>query len=53
MRIDVSLLFVEKKPENTSIKVGSAEIWDEQFVTLLGICIDNKLNFNKHITKIV
>ena len=47
------LIICRKKPENTSIKVGSAEIWEEQFVTLLGICIDNKLNFDKHITKIV
>ena len=47
------LIICGKKPENTSIKVGNAEIWEEQFETLLGIWIDNKLNFDKHITKVV
>ena len=47
------LIICGKKNENISVKVGSAEIWEEQFVTLLGICIDNKLSFDKYISKIV
>ena len=53
MRINVSSLSAAKKNEIISVKVGSAEIWEEQFVTLLGICIDNKLSFDKYISKIV
>ena len=42
-----------KKNETVSIKVGNSEISEEDSVKLLGIKIDNKLNFDKHISKII
>ena len=36
-----------------SVRVGTSIIEEEPFVNLLGITIDNKLNFNSHISKLV
>ena len=38
--------------ENNTIKIGNEEITGSKAVKLLGITIDNKLNFNEHVTKI-
>ena len=38
--------------DNSSIKIGEEEITGSKSVKLLGITIDNKLNFNEHVTKI-
>jgi len=42
-----------KKDHSESLMVGCSEIKEEPFVKLLGIYIDNKLNFDYHISKIV
>ena len=42
-----------KKDHSESIMVGGSEIKEESCVKLLGIYIDNKLNFDFHISKIV
>ena len=38
--------------DNSSINIGEEEIIGSKSVKLLGITIDNKLNFNKHVTNI-
>ena len=38
--------------ENNVISIGNEEITGSKSVKLLGVTIDNKLNFNKHITNI-
>ena len=44
------LLIVNNK--DLSIKIGNDEISASTSVKLLGIIIDNKLNFAEHVTKI-
>ena len=43
--------FDNHKPRNV-ISIGDEEITGSKSVKLLGVTIDNKLNFNQHITKI-
>ena len=38
--------------ENNVIPIGDEEITGRKSVKLLGVTIDNKLNFNEHVTKI-
>ena len=38
--------------QNNAIKIGNENIAGSSSVKLFGITIDNKLNFNEHITKI-
>ena len=38
--------------DNSSIKIGEEEIIGSKSVKLLGITIDNKLNFNELVTNI-
>ena len=38
--------------EDNLIKIGNEEIIGSASIELLGITIDNKLNFNEHVTKI-
>ena len=38
--------------DNRSIKIGEEQIIGRKSVKLLGMTIDNKLNFNDHVTKI-
>jgi len=47
------LIICGKKDHSIVVKVGDSEIKEEQCVKLLGINIDNKLNFDQHISKIV
>ena len=36
-------------PENFTIQIGDTQIVPEHEVTLLGVTLDNRLNFNTHI----
>ena len=47
------LIICGKKDHSIVVKVGNSEIKEEQCVKLLGIHIDNKLNFDQHISKVV
>jgi hypothetical protein len=42
-----------QKSSDITVKVGDSEIKESEWVKLLGVKIDNKLNFNEHISKIV
>ena len=39
--------------DNTSIKVDQYEIFNSEYEKLLGITIDNKLNFNQHVSSVI
>ena len=45
-------LFVVDPVEELSIKLGNETIVNSTSVDLLGIKIDDKLNFNEHVTKL-
>ena len=45
--------FVVNPVEELSVKLGNETIVKSISVDLLGIKIDNKLNFNEHVTKVV
>ena len=45
-------LFVVNPVEELSVKLGNETIVNSISVDLLGIKIDNKLNFNEHVTKL-
>ena len=47
------LIICGRKEHTIVVKVGNSEIKEEPCVKLLGIYIDNKLNFDQHISKIV
>ena len=47
------LLICGRTNHSIKIKVGDSEIEEESWVKLLGVYIDNKLNFDKHISKMV
>ena len=40
------------KYERCYVRVGTDKIWEENYVRLLGICIDNDLKFDKHVKEI-
>ena len=48
---DKCKLLITKHNDNVSAKIGSEIITASESVKLLAIIIDNKLNFNKHISK--
>ena len=41
-----------KRKEKINLNINGAEIKSQNLVTLLGLEIDNKLNFNNHISNI-
>ena len=45
-------LGLKKSETNLSIKIGKSKIMATDEVELLGIIIDNKLSFSKHINKL-
>ena len=45
------ILGKEKLPEKFTIKIGNISLSPENQVTLLGVTLDNKLNFEAHIQK--
>ena len=45
-------LFVVNPAEELSVKLGNETIINSTSVDLLGIKIDDKLNFNEHVTKL-
>ena len=47
------LIVCGHKGPQITVRVGESYIKEEQFVKLLGVHIDNKLNFNDHISKLV
>ena len=47
------ILWKEIMPENFTIPVGDVHIVPEHEVTLLGITLDSRLNFNTHINNIL
>ena len=47
------ILGKEIMPENFTIRVGDAHIVPEHEVTLLGVTLDSRLNFNTHIINIL
>ena len=47
------LLICGRTNHSVKIKVGDSEIEEENWVKLLGVYIDKKLNFDKHISKMV
>ena len=49
---DKCKLLITKHNDNVSAKIGSEIITASESVKLLGIIIDNKLNFNEHISKL-
>ena len=46
---DKCKLLITKHNDNVSAKIGSEIIMASESVKLLGIIIDNKLNFNEHL----
>ena len=46
------LLVSGNRYENTFITVGNDKIWEDRCVKLLGVTIDNKLNFDNHVQNI-
>ena len=40
-------------PENFTIQIGDTQIVPEHEVTLLGVTLDSRLNFNTHINGIL
>ena len=46
------LLVSGKKHEHTWVKLGKHKIWESNSVKLLGITIDNDLNFDNHVLNI-
>ena len=49
---DKCKLLITKHNDNVSAKIGSEILTASGSVKLLGVTIDNKLNFNEHITKL-
>ena len=49
---DKCKLLIAKHNDNVSAKIGSEILTASGSVKLLGVTIDNKLNFNEHITKL-
>ena len=47
-----SIILTKNKAENLDleVKIGDKTIQSEQYVKLLGVPIDNKLNFEKHVS---
>ena len=45
-------MVITKHGEEVSAKIGSDVIKASKSVKLLGITIDNKLNFNEHVSKL-
>ena len=41
-----------KKISKINLKIGAEELEEKEFLTYLGIIIDNKLNFNEHYKKV-
>ena len=41
------------KFEHTWVRVGPHKIWEDHSVKLLGVSIDNKLKFDKHVLNII
>ena len=39
--------------EHTLVRVGPDKIWEDHSVKLLGVSIDNKLKFDKHVLNII
>ena len=46
------LVIAGNNKEHIWAKVDNEKIWESNSVKLLGIAIDNKLNFNKHVTNV-
>ena len=46
------LLVSGHKYEQMWIRVGQNKIWEDKEVRLLGVCIDNKLKFDQHVSDI-
>ena len=46
------LLVSGNRYEHTFINVGNDKIWEDRCVKLLGVTIDNKLNFDNHVKNI-
>ena len=49
----VFILGKEIMPENFTIQIGNTQIVPEHEVTLLGVTLDSRLNFNTHINGIL
>ena len=49
----VFILRKEIIPENFTIQIGDTQIVPEHEVTLLGVTLDSRLNFNTHINDIL
>ena len=47
------LLVAGHKFEHTWVRVGPDKIWEDHSVKLLGVSIDNELNFDKHVLSII
>ena len=47
------LLVAGHKFEHTWVRVGPDKIWEDHSVKLLGVSIDNKLKFDKHVLNII
>ena len=47
------LIICGHKGPKITVRVGESNVKEEEFVKLLGVHIDNKLNFNDHISKLV
>ena len=47
------LLVAGHKSEHTWVRVGPDKIWEDHSVKLLGVSIDNKLKFDKHVLNII
>ena len=50
-----SIILTKNKAENLDleVKIGDNTIQSEQYVKLLGVTIDNKLNFEKHVSDLL
>ena len=47
------LLVAGHKSEHTWVRVDPDKIWEDHSVKLLGVSIDNKLKFDKHVLNII
>ena len=54
LNTDKCHLFVAgHKSEYTWVRVGPDEIWEDHSIKLLGVSINNKLKFDKHVLYII
>ena len=52
MPVNVISLSQEKKHEHMWVKISDDQIWESRTVKLLGITIDNELEFDEYISNI-